>query len=340
VTKTIERPGIVPPSLPEVDDATRREFLIGAAGLLLLPVGCGSDGENGRRSSGETRTVRHAFGETEIPWNPQRVVVLDYEVLENAVAVGVEPGGTPDPGWVGLPDFLTERVGDLPSIGNIGAPNFERVAEQEPDLIVGIAIDGFTEENHDTLSEIAPTVAMARADGSQAEWKRTFGRTADLFGRREEARDALREYERRAEELRRRLDDPEEAEVSVARFYADGRAEYRTGESFPVSVLEDVGLVIPEAQEIPEGAEDGGFVVIGEERIDLLDADAIFVASDPGSEATQERYRNGPLWKRLRAVREGRVYEVAGAHWIFGSILAAGAILDDLERYLLLGEGR
>jgi hypothetical protein len=29
-------------------------------------------------------------------------VVLAYEVLENATAVGVEPVGTPDPGWVGV----------------------------------------------------------------------------------------------------------------------------------------------------------------------------------------------------------------------------------------------
>jgi hypothetical protein len=33
--KTIEAPGML---LPEIDDVTRREFLIGSAGLLLLPA--------------------------------------------------------------------------------------------------------------------------------------------------------------------------------------------------------------------------------------------------------------------------------------------------------------
>lgn len=66
MTKTIERVRTFPP-LPEIDDATRREFLLGAAGLLLLaPYGCGSSvgsgGEGGSGPSGETRVVEHAAG--------------------------------------------------------------------------------------------------------------------------------------------------------------------------------------------------------------------------------------------------------------------------------------
>lgn len=120
----------------------------------------------------------------------------------------------------------------------------------------------------------------------------------------------------------------------MVRFYAGGRAEFRTGGSFPVSVLRDVGLDIPEAQTVPE-EDDEGFVVVSEERIGLLEGDVIFVAPDPGSEGTQESYRDSPLWDRLRAVREGQVYEVDGSYWIFGSILSANVVLDDLEKYLV-----
>ncbi len=67
MTKKIEaaeRGIAVPPHI--VDDLTRREFLIGSAGLLLLPAGCGGDGGNGgEATSGETRTIEHAFGEVE-----------------------------------------------------------------------------------------------------------------------------------------------------------------------------------------------------------------------------------------------------------------------------------
>lgn len=62
MTKTIERPEMALPPLPEIDDVTRGAFLIGAAGLLLIPAGCGSNGGNGGDASGETRTVEHALG--------------------------------------------------------------------------------------------------------------------------------------------------------------------------------------------------------------------------------------------------------------------------------------
>lgn len=47
---------------------TRREFLIGCAGLLLLLLtGCGSNGGDGSDASGQTRTVEHSAGTTKVP---------------------------------------------------------------------------------------------------------------------------------------------------------------------------------------------------------------------------------------------------------------------------------
>lgn len=62
MTKTIEPAGL--PPLPEVDDATRREFLIGADGFLLLPSGTPGGEQQGEGGGpGATRTVRdHWYG--------------------------------------------------------------------------------------------------------------------------------------------------------------------------------------------------------------------------------------------------------------------------------------
>lgn len=87
MTKTIEMPGV---TLPEIDDTTRREFLLGIAGLLLLPAACGGDGEGGG-SSGRTRTVELASGTVKVPSDPQRVVVLQSFVLPHMLPMGVEP---------------------------------------------------------------------------------------------------------------------------------------------------------------------------------------------------------------------------------------------------------
>jgi ABC-type Fe3+-hydroxamate transport system substrate-binding protein len=89
--KTIETPGML---LPEVDDATRREFLIGAAGLLLLPAACGGQQDGGDSPSGETRTVEHQLGTTEVPVNPQRIVALDSAIIpDGLLALDEKPVG-------------------------------------------------------------------------------------------------------------------------------------------------------------------------------------------------------------------------------------------------------
>ena len=56
---------------------------------------------------------------------------------------------------------------------------------------------------------------------------------------------------------------------------------------------------------------------------------------DPDSEDNFKRYQSSPLWKKLNVVKNNRVYTVDSGYWYFGNILAANAILDDLEKYLL-----
>jgi hypothetical protein len=60
------------------------------------------------------------------------------------------------------------------------------------------------------------------------------------------------------------------------------------------------------------------------------------VAPSPevGGRVVLQSVKTDPLWLQLTAVQQGRVYEVPG-YWIGSGILAANAVLDDLERYLV-----
>ena len=48
-------------------------------------------------SMAETRTITHAMGESEVPTDPQRVVVLD--AMDNVLALGIQPLGAAN--WMG-----------------------------------------------------------------------------------------------------------------------------------------------------------------------------------------------------------------------------------------------
>lgn len=320
MTKTIEalERRITLPPLPEIDDVTRREFLIGSTGLLLLPLGCGERGPGGDgQGSARTRDFTDETGRVEIPaeprlWKPQ--------------------------------DFLGEELEGVERVGNdSGEANLERIAASEPDLIV---IADWQEHIYDNLSEIAPTVAVARGDFT--EWREPLRVSGDLLGRREEADELIADYERRVAEVRESIgeDRLEETEVTAFAPSGSGALQIWVESGLCDAVMADIGVRRPQAQKEALEAEENPDVAgrldnVSFERITLLDADVIFLgALSPDVRADGiENLKSSPLWKRLDAVEQGRVHQVDGNAWNEGSVLAANLILDDLEKHLTDSEG-
>ncbi|MGY5766344.1 ABC transporter substrate-binding protein [Brachybacterium sp. DNPG3] len=125
-----------------------------------------SDGGTGSGSSGAT-TVEHAFGTTEIPANPERITTVAWANHEVPLALGVVPQGMAaanfgdDDGdgllpWVA--DRLEELGADVPVLfDESDGIDFEGVADTSPQVILA-AYSGLTQEDYDTLTEIAPTI--------------------------------------------------------------------------------------------------------------------------------------------------------------------------------------
>lgn len=297
---------------------------------LFFLAGCGGapDGEGGGgdAESGDTRVVEDARGRVTVPAEPERVVVLDRFPLDSALAVGVRPVGVPNPS--NLPEYLADRVGEAENIGDEYAPSLERIAALKPDLIVGSVYSA--EGNYEKLKEIAPTVLVD--DGDSGWWKEIHAEVAAALGREDAGKKEMEEYRGRTEEFRRKMGDDDLPEVSVVRPREDGIRLY--GKTyFSGVVLEDVGLPRPPAQDVEEKEP----LDLSKEFIRRADGDVVFVWSyDPVEREELEKIEADPLWNRLGAVREGRVYEV-GDHWYGGGPLAADAMLDDLFEHLARG---
>jgi len=136
VTRTTERARTLP-LLPQIDDITRREFLIGGAGLMLLP-GCAAS-ESRNEPSAETRSFEHALGTSEIPVKPERVITLNDTLMTHLLEVGFEPVGS-----CGIEGdrFRTEGfdTSGIEHVGILNEPNLEAVARLEPDLVIGFTL--------------------------------------------------------------------------------------------------------------------------------------------------------------------------------------------------------
>lgn len=321
--------------LPEIDDATRREFLIGAAGLLLLPAGCGSGEENGEdRASGGTIRVEHAVGVTEVPQGAERIAAIDgWPNLHSLLALGVVPEIATTEYQKDSP-VVRDRIGEVDRVVERGAPELESLAAAKPELIFGV---DDSERIYNQLSAIAPTVLLDRYQTSVDEHLRTVARALD---RPDAARRVISEFQDRLEEVTssvrggRLADRP----VAVVMQHPSPEGTFRLlgPGSYSGRTMQAVGVTgLIDAPGEPEGpAGEFGRNVSTELMPEVLGpAELILVATSPILEGTTP-WTDGPVRNGLPAVRDGAVVEVYADTWYFDTALTRQARLDDIERYL------
>jgi len=317
-----------------------RLFLVGTLIVALfqsciLPLHLPAPVQSSEGTTVACHTVRHEFGETCIPSHPQRVIAIDPNSLEVLVALGLKPIASTIPNRTGGKTLLLQdKIGDIVNLGRESQPNLEKIVQLKPDLILGMSI---TPQMYSLFSRIAPTISV---EYSHTNWKKTFQQIAAIVDRPSTAQEALSAYQKRLETLRSRvLQNSGQRTLCVMRFYTTMQFnQFFTQNSFAVSVLDELGVVtIPAHQrqlrQIPN--TDWGYFNTSLEQVDLLEADFMFVAIDPGARFSFELYKNSSLWQTLNVVKRNKVYIVDAGHWVFGNVLSANAILDDIARYLL-----
>jgi iron complex transport system substrate-binding protein len=312
---------------------------------LGLIVACHGLQPGPEKSVVPCQETEHAIGTACVPESIERLVTLDAPTFEFAIAAGLSPIAT---AFNGLVDHMADTVAKVKNVGLAGEPNLEQVLALNPDLIVGLQS---SQAAYAQAAKIAPTLMFRFAHSGR--WKSVFEQFATALGRTEDAHRVMNDYERRLAQFKEQMDqgaaasqqtDRRKLKVSVVRVYPDSVNLYFR-DSFCGTVLQDAGLARPPAQDV--GAEEAMALYgnpiqarISREQLGQADGDVIFLwtgesIADVASTA-QERLEvllQDPLWRRLKAVQEGRVYAVP-SYWIGSGPIAANAILDDLFTFL------
>jgi iron complex transport system substrate-binding protein len=311
----------------------RRSVGILAAAVAAVAIGaCGDEdaGSGAKQTGAEPRSVVHAMGTSRVMGTPQRVVVLDTGEMDSVVALGVKPVGAVEPiAGAGFPAYLADAVKDAKIVGTIEQPNIEAIAALKPDLILSSKLRH--EAIYDQLSRIAPTVFTEEVG---VTWKKNFALHGRALSKADDARRLQNEYETKARELGAALGDKRDrTAVSVVRSVGDEVRIYEKA-NFLGTIIEDVGLPRPKAQ------DDETFATTAtEERIPDLDGDVMFLSRFGDDHRLLNRLQDNRLWSRLRVVRAERVYEVPDDLWFLGiGNLAARRILDGLRTILVDGK--
>jgi ABC-type Fe3+-hydroxamate transport system substrate-binding protein len=287
--------------------------VVRGAALMLATVvvtGCGTDAgaDSSSTPEGDSTgafpvTVGTAFGNVTVEEEPTRVVALGWSDAETALALGVQPVGASD--WLavggdGLGEWVEAGYDEAPQLIETLEPSYEAIAALEPDLILDTR-SAATEERHDLLSAIAPTISQPDGVGPyQTTWQQQLEMVGQALGKDEEAGALAAEVEQAFADAAVEHPEFDGTEVAVGAYTSEGFGAYVRGDS-RVAFMEQLGFQNKAA--VQEVATENFFVPVAEEELPLLDAEltVVFPIFVEASEFTSD-----PLWQSLPAVQDGR----------------------------------
>lgn len=290
-----------------------------AAATLVALSGCAGTTDSG--DSAEGAAIAHAFGETVVPADPQRVVTLGWGSSDAALALGVVPVGMETQSYGANDDGLLPWVAE--ELDELGAetptmitetaeePAYEEIAALEPDLILAV-YSGITEEQYELLSEIAPTVAYPD-EAWTTPWRDVIGIVGESLGRSSEADAILTDidaYVAEKAELHPELDGKTVAAVwdIGGTFYV-----YRAADS-RVNFLFGLGLEnAPAVDELANG-DSSFYYTLSYEQLDQLESDIIVNFANTDDEAAA--FLAQGYAQAIPAVKSGGVANVTGVDLI------------------------
>jgi iron complex transport system substrate-binding protein len=322
-----------PPGAPTVVTSTTK---IGGAGVLgnqrRPDESCAAQPAAGDPAP-PGRPLRHAAGETDVPADPQRIVVLAADELDTLCALGLQSrivaAALPDDSST-QPWYLGTVMHNLPAVGTRSAPDIAGIQATRPDLILGS--QALTPEDYGALSAIAPTVFTA---ASGAMWQDNVRLTGAATGRADAANALVDDFNAQAAKAGADT-DATHFQASIVQLTDNTMRVYGTA-NFPGSVFADVGLDRPAAQRFT----DKPYVEIGTSENDLTgtadfspaDGDIVYVsfATPAAKDRAPEVFNSGP-WRKLSANRDNRVFVVNNEVWQTGQgVVAARGIIADLK---------
>jgi len=309
--------------------------------LLIFLVGCSNNNKDVADSedkeskpeieeSATERTLTDAMGhEVIIPANPERVIASYLE--DNLVALGITPAAQ----WsvndgAGIQDYLQDYLKDVPTIPH-DLP-FEVVASFTPDLIIMEAAQAVEGSKYDQYAKIAPTFVVEMENNS--DWREKLLSVGEIFEKTDEAKQVLEEYEKKAIESKKIIQDSIGTESAAAIWLVNNNFFIVSDNVSSGTVLYgDLGLKTPSVVKEISSTATGNWSAISLERLAELDADHIFlINSDKGDGAEMLK---DPVWKNIPAVKNNRIYEYgAETSWLYSGVIANTQTIDGIVESL------
>lgn len=303
-------------------------MLFVAMGLLVV-AGCSdketSTDENSNETAGSSNSedsatqypivIKHALGETVIEEKPERVATVAWANHDVALALGVVPVGFSAANY-GVQDesgMLPWTAEKLKELGE-GNPNiyqdtdgidFEAVSDSNPDVILA-AYSGLTQEEYETLSEIAPVVAYPETPWV-ITWRDQILYNAKGMGMEEEGKQLIADTEKLIQDKANEFPEIKGKKAAFGMFNATDLSKFYiyTPADPRGELLEDLGMVYPESIKAQVQDESSFYIELSSENADALNDAEILIAY--GDDNTLKALQADPILGEVPAIKNGTV---------------------------------
>lgn len=307
-----------------------RAALAASAALssLLLLASCGTTQRAEAEPAGTSGasagpiTLTDAAGRTvELPAPAQRVVVLEWQMVEGLLTLGVEPVGVADVEGYRTWDTAEELDASTQDVGMRGEPNLDAIYATDPDLVI-TEVYGPDDAVVEQLEKYdVPVLATLGADAKApvAQMKETFSLIARAVGREDEAEEALADFDRALAEGREAIAaaDPAVTDFVYVDAYVQGSTTsirpFGQG-SFVGEVGEELGLTNAWKGEVDPAYGLGSTDIEGIAQVE----DAWLFHTGEEADTWLPRLADNRVWTAADFVTEDRVRAFPDGIWTFG----------------------
>jgi len=307
--------------------AQRFLALAAAASMTIALAACGTPaaGQDAAAPSSdagfEPITIEHALGTTTIPEKPERVATVSWANQEVPLALGVVPVGMAaanfgDDDGDGMLPWVSERLeelgGETPVLfDETDGIDFEAVADTDPDVILA-AYSGLTQEDYDTLSEIAPVVAFPETAWG-TPWREMIELNSEGMGMAEEGEALVADLETQIGDATAGFPDIA-GKKTMFMTHVDptdlSEVSYYTTHDTRAMFFEDLGLATPESVATASAETDLFSGTISTEQADVLDDVDIIVTY--GDDELVNTLESDPVLAQVPAVANKAIVNLPG----------------------------
>ncbi len=313
--------------------------LVAFVSVLTLVACSNGSGKNSSSSQDNTVTIKTSTGNSKVPKNPKKIVVLDYGVADTIRALGKEDS------IVGLPtDSLPSYLSDfknkkgITNVGNLKEVNLEKIAELEPDLII---LSGRTQSQMEEFKKIAPTIYFETS--TKDYWssvKTNIQELAKVFGDESEetAKTKISEIDQIVKKAQEANKDTQSTALTV--MLNEGNLAGVSPEGRFSFIYNSLGFK-PTSLEIPNESNGGanhGFS-LSFESVNQVNPDFIFVVDRTlaigGDDTQNSDILNNSLLQETNAGKNGHIVTLTSDLWYLsgGGLESTKLMFEEVAKY-------